>query len=127
MVKLNCKLKNKAFSLLELIISVAILSAGIVVILQALAFSARVTGLSCDLVNAVFLAEDKMQELEFNAKQNPISEENVKDKKDKFAWEYSISSDLDYPNLLYKLNLEVSWERLNRKEALNLSTYYLKQ
>ena len=114
-------LKNKAFSLLELVIAVAILSIGIVVILQAFSFSARITGLSCDIINAVFLGEDKIQELEFKERQNLIKEEMMKDKKDKFEWEYSLI--LDPTINLYRLNLDISWQRLNAKQDLNLNTY----
>lgn len=120
---LNYNLKNKGFSLLELVITVAILSLGIVVILEALAFSTRATGLSRDVINAVFLAEDKIQELEFKEKQNLIDKEptQVRDVKDKFTWEYSLNLDPDLN--LYKLNLNISWQKLNREEKLNLDTY----
>lgn len=121
MAELNCKLNNKAFSLLELIISVAILSIGIVVILQAFAFSARLGGLSCDIISAVFLAEDKIQELEFKEKQNLIREETARDKNGKFAWQYEINLDPDLN--LYRLNLDIHWQKLNRKEGLKLNTY----
>lgn len=119
----NCLLRSKAFSLLELVIAVAILSVGITVILQAFSFSGRAGGLSCDIINAVFLAEDKIQELEFKEKQNLIRAEpaQVNGKNSKFDWVYTLNFD---PELnLYKLNLDVTWQRLSRKEAINLDTY----
>lgn len=119
----NCLRENKAFSLLELVISVAILSVGITVVLQAFSFSARAGGLSCDIINALFLAEDKIQELEFKEKQNLIGAEpaQVNGKNSKFDWVYTLNFD---PELnLYKLNLDVTWQRLSRKEAINLDTY----
>lgn len=120
---LNCSLRNNAFSLLESIIAVAILSAGIVVILQAVAFSARLAGLSNDFVKAVFLAEDKIQELEFKEKQGFIDSEpaQAKDKKDKFEWGYSLVLDPDLN--LYRLDFAVNWQRASRQEALKLTTY----
>ncbi len=118
--------KNKGFSLLELIIAVGILAAGIVVVLQAFSFSARITGLSGDIVNAVFLAEDKIQELEFNLSQKSIDLDKELTKtgveNDKFNWEYQLL-DLKPDLNLYKLNFQISWERLNRNETLSLNTY----
>lgn len=113
--------KTKGFSLLELVIAVAILSAGITVILQALSFSAGVTGLTRDIIEAVFLAEDKIQQLEFKEKQKQTSKERVMDKSGKFEWGYD--SELDTSLNLYRLNLKVSWQRLNRKEEIDLNTY----
>lgn len=116
-------IKNRAFSLLELIIAIAILSAGIIIDLRALSFSARLTGISCDIVNAVFLVEDKMQELEFKEKQNLINKEpaQVKGRKNKFEWEYALNLDRDFN--LYRLNFDIKWQRANRAESLKLNTF----
>ena len=123
---LNSRLKNKAFSLLELIITVAILSTGIVVVLQTFSYSARMTGLSGDIINAVFLAEDKLQELGYKERRRLIEKEppQVKDKKDKFEWGYNITLDQDLD--LYRLDFDVSWQRANRQEDLQLNTYLKK-
>jgi len=115
-------LKNKGLSLLELIISVGILSVGILVVVQALSFAARATGLSCDIIEAVFLAEDQMQQLEFKEQEGLLSTESkTSGRKDKFDWQYDLSLEPDLN--LYKLNLSVSWNRLSRQDTLNLNTY----
>lgn len=123
-----CKPKsNRGLTLLEVIISVGILAGGIVVILQAFIFCARVTGLSCDTIQAIFLSEDKFQELEFQEKQKLIKEEVVEDKKDKFNWEYSLSldSNLSLPDCkIYKLDFNLTFSRPQGKEQLNLNTYF---
>lgn len=118
---LRYSLKNKAFSLLELIIAVAILSIGIIVVLQAFSFSAHATGLSGDIIRAVFLAEDKIQELEFQARQKNIKEESVEDVNGRFNWGYSIN--LDKELNLYKLDLRIDWQRQRRKQSLEVDTY----
>jgi hypothetical protein len=107
-------------------VAIAILSVGIILVLEALSFSARVTGLSGDIINASFLAEDKMQELDFKEKNGFISKEPelVKDKSDKFNWKYTLEFDSDLN--LYKLNFDVTWTRGNRQEILNLNTYLRK-
>ncbi|MFH1355021.1 MAG: prepilin-type N-terminal cleavage/methylation domain-containing protein [Candidatus Omnitrophota bacterium] len=120
---LSCRSNNNAFSLLELLITVAVLSVGIVAILQGISFSARLTGLSGDMVRAVLLAEDKLQELSFIEKQGLLEEipQEINGVEGKFRWEYNLllDSDLD----LYKLNLEVSWKRSKRQEEFSLATY----
>jgi len=122
-VALSWNSKNRAFTLVELVISIAILSAGIMAVLQALSFSARMSGLSCDIINAVFLAEDKLQELEFKENQDLIGKQptNVKDGSNKFDWAYTLVFE---PKInLYKLQFNVSWQAAIRKEELELNTY----
>lgn len=126
MAALNYKAQNKAFSLLELIIAVAVLSIGIVAVLEALSFTARLAGLSSDIVNAVFLAEDKMQELEFKESQRLLESEpqEAMGEKDKFRWEYMNNLDADLG--LYKLDFNINWQRREREEKISLNTYLLK-
>ncbi len=115
--------KDRAFSLVELVISIAILSVGIMAVLQALSFSARMSGLSCDIINAVFLAEDKLQELEFKEKQNLMDKQpaQVKDKSGKFDWASALTLQPKFN--LYKLQFNVLWQAASRKEELVLNTY----
>lgn len=124
MAVLKYLLRNKAFSLLELIIAIAILSIGIVAVLQAFSFSSRSTGLFCDFLDAVFLAEDKIQDLELKERQKLLKEEEIRGSKDKFNYSYNITQ--DPVSKLYKVNFDITWERLSRKETINVSTY-LKQ
>lgn len=121
---LSNKTRSKAFSLLELIITIAILSIGIIAIIQALAYAARITGLSCDIVNAVFLGEDKIQELEFQEGEGILNEGTAQDIRDKFQWRYAIVQEPDLN--LYKLDLGITWQRANREEELSLNTYLRK-
>lgn len=116
-------MKSKGFLLIELIVSVAVLSVGILMVLQALAFSARITGLFSDSITAVFLSEDKLQDLEFKERRGLIANEPKEGNytKGKFDWEYKL--DLDPDLELYKLNFVINWQRKNRKEQLQLNTY----
>ena len=116
-----CRNDNKGFSLLELIIATGVLSVGIIAVLQALSFSARSTGLSCDMIKAVFLAQDKLQELELNEKLNLIKEEAKQDEKDNFTLKYTINPQ---PGLnLFRLNLNINWQRGRREQELGINTY----
>lgn len=122
MARLKLRPRNSAFSLLEVIITVVILSVGIMVVLQALSFSTRVTGLACDITKAVFLSEDIIQELEFNEKKGQIEESQKEDTNDKFTWDYNII-DLKPDLKLYRLDFDIAWQRLNRQEGITLNSY----
>ncbi|KPK97218.1 MAG: hypothetical protein AMJ95_10185 [Omnitrophica WOR_2 bacterium SM23_72] len=104
--------------------ALAILSAGIVVVLQALSFCAQATGLSCDIVAAVFLAEDKIQELEFQEAQEALRETFEKGDSGRFSWARSVILDQDLN--LYKTDIKISWQRQGRIQALEASTYLRK-
>lgn len=117
-------LRNRGFSLLELIMALAILSAGIVVVLQAFSFCAQATGLSCDIISAVFLAEDRIQELEFQEAQGSLKETFDKGGSGRFGWERSVILDQDLN--LYKTNIKISWQRQGRTQSLEADTYLKK-
>lgn len=116
-------MSKNGFSLLELIIASAILAVGITVVLQALSYSARIAGLSNDMAKAVFLAKDKMQELEFREAQGNLSAAPYDSgKQDKFNWEYTNTLDTDLE--LYRLDFDVTWQRKDRDEKISLNTYF---
>jgi len=123
---LRSRPRNSAFSLLEVIIAIAILSVGIIWVLQALSFSTRVTGLSCDMISASFLAKDRMQELEFKEINKLLDKEPGQSNEvlGKFQWQDSIVLNSDLK--LYQVNYEVNWQRSNRQEQISLSTYLRK-
>ncbi len=122
MAKLKCR-KNNGFSLLELIIMVAILSISIIGIMQAFSFCARIAGLCTDITRAVFIAEDKMQELEFKQRTGRLAAEppEASAEIDKFRWQYRLT--FDEALKLYRLDFGLTWQRLNRAEEIRLETY----
>ncbi len=121
---LRRRYSNKGLSLIELVIAVGILTAGITVVLEALSFSAGAAGISCDFVNAVLLVEDKMQELEFKEKHGLIDQEppETENQEGKFTLKPVLNKDETLG--LYKLDFDVMWQRSKRKEDLKLNTYF---
>lgn len=120
---------NSAFSLIEVIVAVTILSVGIIFILQAFSYSARITGLAVDINKAVFLAEDKIQEFEFKEAKGELGAEpsTGNDTNDKFEYAYTLIPD---PGLdIYKFDLKINWQRQGRgnPEEIALDTYLLKK
>ena len=120
----SCRPKNEGVSLLELLITLAILAIGIVVVLESISYSTRMTALSCDVIRAVFLAEDKLQELSFKEGTGNITdiEETGADAANKFRWHYKIEKNRDY-NASLNLNFNINWERSKRLEEIGVDTY----
>lgn len=114
---------KRAFSLVELLVAIVILSIGIVTALQALSAASRIAALSSDIVNATFLIENKMQEWQYKEKHRLIAKEPLTAEQNlgKFSWHTAINLSRDLN--LYQLNSNLSWERANRQEKINLNTY----
>jgi prepilin-type N-terminal cleavage/methylation domain-containing protein len=128
-VALSYRRKNKGFSLLELIISIAILAIGIIAVLETLSFSVRAGSISGDITRAAFIAEDKMQELEFKEKQNimpTLLDSSADNQKDKFKWRSALIPEeglVSDKTALYKLNFNIDWGGPGKERTINLNTY----
>lgn len=114
---------KKAFTLIEALISIAILSVGMVTVLQAVSFSSRIAGLACDIIDANFTAKDILSELEFKEKLKIISAVDSQKNTGRFICAYSIAQDLILN--LYKTTISISWDRMNRKNEVVLTTFLI--
>lgn len=115
--------QNKAFSLLETVVSIAVLAILLAVILQAFSFSIRASKLACNIIEATFLANDKLQELEFKEKNNQIdnTDSEITEIKNIYTWKYSISA---LPELnLHLLNFYITWKTMRQDDKLEVNTY----
>ncbi len=119
MAKLRCR-NSRGFSLLEVIISVGVLAIALVVILQSLSYSARITGLSFDIGEAVLLAKDKMQELEFAQGRGLLLPGMSTGTRGKFSWNYNLS-ELDAQTQIFKADFEIYWGRMNQLRDIRFS------
>ncbi len=112
--------------MLELVVAVAILSIGIVTILQAFSFCATAAGLSGDITNAVLLSRDKIEELEFKESQRLLSAQapETKGTQGKFSWIQALT--LEPESGLYKSDLSIHWERARKKESLETTAFFVR-
>jgi len=118
--------KRKAISLIEVLITVAILTGGIVFVFRSFMTSLSAANLSQNIMLASFLAEDKLWQVEAVQKQK-ISLENsgletINIQSREFSAKYEISP--TSLNGLSKLNISVAWPRDKRNSySVDFSTY----
>jgi len=125
--------KNKdGFLLFEVILSVAILSLGLVLVLHSFTGSLKAARISQDYMRAVLLLEAKMTGLEWKGSlDSGISEGKFSQKNERFAWkieatpvEETAGEDKEKKKIeLNKVRLTVSWSESKKVERIELTTY----
>jgi len=129
--------RQHAFTLIEVMLSVAILSVALVMILQAFAQSLSILRIAEDNLAGTLIAGNKMAEAQILAKGNWINFENGVDERFKLNdiecdWEIEITpveleaeadETLATEGALNEVNALLSWEEGKRKGAISLVTY----
>ena len=119
--------KSKSFSLIEILITIAILSSAVVFIYRAFTASLSAARFSQNMTLASFLAEDKLWEIE-ESQRNKFTPPATKGEailgNRKFTWDYEISK-TDDPALT-QLEFNISWpEKRTNEYIMNFFTYLL--
>jgi general secretion pathway protein I len=113
--------RNKGFTLIEVIIAMAILSVSFVMIMQLFSGGLKASRASCDYTRAIIHAKDKMEELSDNPVQGSGEFE------DGFNWESEVQpyAELEGTELnMLEIKVIVSWpdvrEKLRTVELVSL-------
>lgn len=121
---------SRSFSLIEVLITVSILSTLIIFIFRALNTCLAASRFSQNISTACLLAEFKSWEAELVAKSAPEDftqngEENINGKE--FAWSYAVRKLED--SKLLRLDLKTSWKEKRREGeySLDFFTYLFKE
>lgn len=126
-------MSNKGFTLIEVIVAIAVLSITLVMVMQLFSGGLRASRASCDYTRAIVHAKDKLEEFSI---EHPQSEELTHGSKtihgsfdDGFKWEATIEpyresedsqTDLLKINLL-KIKMRVSWYKtLTQQNSIEL-------
>jgi len=115
--------QDKGFTLIEVIVSMAILSICLVMVIQTFSGGLRASRVSCDYTRAVIHAKDKMEGLSVNP------ENNSGEFEDGFRWESELTPYMVVEDALYniwKVKVKISWitaiKRENSIEMVSLRT-----
>ncbi len=123
------------FTLIEVMVSVAILAVGLALILQGFAFSLNVLRISQDNLKATLVAENKMAELQLQIKEDGDSfvkglDEEFESGNMEYAWEVKIEPvewEIEEISAAHEALNEVSaclsWEEGRRKGNVPVVTY----
>jgi len=121
--------QNKGFTLIEIMISIAILSLGLILILQGLTQCLNILRISQNNLETSLLAEDKMAEMEIAVNQDTdnfskdISGES-KSGNIEFKWQIRLNPDTEYENL-YEVLATVNWVEGRRRGSSILNAYLM--
>jgi len=113
-------LGRAGFTLIEVIVAVAILSVTLVMIMQLFAAGLKSSRASCDYTRAVMHAKDKMEEL-FAA---PVQKRENGEFRDGYKWEtvtepYNEPTHEELKNIdinLLKMKVKIMWSTVSKKE-----------
>lgn len=121
---------ERGFSLLELIIAVAVLAIGLVGILQIFPVGLRASRRSGMITKAAFLAQNKIEEVKitgFDAIQELPPKIPLSGSEGDFEWEIAIDEvdleGLDSTDDIRQITVTVSWPERNRTRSKDFLTY----
>jgi len=121
--------RNKGFTLIEILISIAILSLGLILVLQGLTQCLNILRISQNNLETSLLAEEKMAEMEIAVKQDKemFSKDTSGQSQSgniEFNWHVRLSPDTQYEDL-YEVLTTVNWTEGRRKGSSIFSSYLM--
>lgn len=121
MLRTGKKKRSNGFLLIEIMVSMSILSVGILFILNSFMRSLYAIEISGDYFKAGLLAEEKLFELYNSRPQEGLSEGAFKDFNNKFSW--NLETGKAGEDLLNDASLKIQWEQRSKKQEFSVCTY----
>ncbi|OIO32984.1 MAG: hypothetical protein AUJ70_04220 [Candidatus Omnitrophica bacterium CG1_02_40_15] len=121
MISLIGKKRSSGFLFVELLISVLIMSVGLILILNSFIQSLRAIEYSDDYFKACLFLEDKAFEVYNSDKKEGFSKGSFNDFNDKFSWELNVAK-LEEAGL-NEISLKVMWYERNKEHDVPIFTY----
>jgi len=121
MLPIGKRRKNKGFLLLEVMISVSILSFGLLLILNSFMRPIRAVELSKDYFKAGLLIEEKMFEICNSDIKEGSSQGSFSDFNSRFSWNMDVIKLEE--NTFKEINLRILWNERNKEQDMIVSTY----
>jgi Tfp pilus assembly protein PilV len=109
--------------LIEVVVATAILTIGVAVVARAFSQCAQAATVSSDVMKAVFLASNRLEEWELKEKLGALDAQPKAASATVDAFNLGYALNPESATGLYGLDLNVSWERLRARRSFNLATY----
>jgi len=125
MLKLKGLRSNKkGFLILEILVSVVIITVGLIYIIRSFSVSTRAIGTSRDYIKAISLLEEKLWELEEAGGIAKGDDQNYFRDDRKFEWVLSAElEDTEEELPINRSALQVLWKERDKKQKISVITY----
>ena len=116
--------EKDGFTLVEVLVTLAILAAVLPALLQAFASAARNQGLSDNSTTALYLLKYRMAEIEMEGYPDVGDESDEFGENTRYRWR-SVVEDVDSEDVenIRRVQVTVTWIHRNRERSLSMSTY----
>ncbi len=116
--------EKDGFTLVETLVTLAILAAVLPALLQAFASAARNQGLSDNSTTALYLLKFRMAEIEMNGYPDVGEENGEFGENTRYRWR-SIVEEIDSEDVenIRRVEVTVTWIHRNRERSMSMSTY----
>ena len=115
---------KNGFTLVEVLVTLAILAAVLPALLQAFSSAARNQGLADNSTTALYLLKYRMAEIEMNGYPDVGEENGEFGENTRYHWR-SIVEDIDSEDVenIRRVQVTVTWLHRNRERSMSMSTY----
>jgi len=121
MLLIGKRKRNKGFLLVEVMVSISILSIGLLLVLNSFFRSIKAVEVSRDYFKAGLLLENKIYELLNKGTEEGVWEGSFDDFNKRFSWNLDARTIEESP--LNEINLKVSWGGKDKEKDISISTY----
>lgn len=112
--------RRSGFLLLEVLVSITVISVGLVYIVRSFSSSSRAIETAAHFLKAVSLIEERLWDLEAQSGVERGSDSGRFESDDLFSWKTEIEEAKDIP--VNTVNIEIEWDGLVRKQRVSLET-----
>jgi general secretion pathway protein I len=123
--------KNRGFTLIEVVVALAVLSIGMVVIIELFSGGLRIGRTSAEYTRAVNFARFRMEEISANATIDEGTEQGRFD--DHYRWQTQVkrvpflpvdsNSDFRPPVDFYQVRISILWQSGSKEKSINIESY----
>lgn len=119
---------EKGFTLIEILVSLAIIAVALPPLLRAFTHAAREQKLSANETTALYLLKYQMAQLELEGFPELGEEEGEFGEGSRYTWAYTVEevTDLEVEDLR-KITMTVNWQEEGREKSMSIVTYMAKR